>query len=581
MTAANPPVPAGFSSNHSLQLTELVRKNADSNLVRLANSTKPTLPTRGGGAAWYGHVKGVQQQQQQRWHNQTRHHHDAAAATQPTARVGGGIARGLSVGTHAAARLRRLIFTRLGLTSCGGIGHNKAVAKVAGELNKPNQQTCVLPWIATKVLDDHGMKRVPGIGRAARKKLEAVGITTLQSIRDAPAPHLAAILGSREARTVAALARAIDPSAVVMSGKPKSLSNEDNVGRCTDMTSVVVRLEPLVRLLLSRVDADHRMHNRYPATLRLSICGQRYRDRRSRQCSIGAAVFEMADRDDRLQRVVDMCIQLLRKLVGKGAFVVSVINVAVTNFHTPGAQPLAPFLGKLSATATSSSNGSNGSSNGSSSRRTSTPLGCEQPCKLAKTESPDSICPCPVAEDKAPPPPHPGSAFKVDALRKVDSGKRRGKVGEHDPGVRDQNATGSACKQLGVAVASRQEEGEEKEDEERGEEEEGEEERREEEEGEEEEGEEGEEGEDAAMFFVAAHNDEDQHERGNEASVFNGDFDDDDAGGVGGGGGGHAANVWTDDEQPPAFACPVCNAVLPLFVQEAHEQFHALLQQSQ
>lgn len=56
-----------------------------------------------------------------------------------------GCARRLAVGTHIAKDLRESLFKDLGITTCAGIAHNKMLAKLAGALNKPNNQTVVVP----------------------------------------------------------------------------------------------------------------------------------------------------------------------------------------------------------------------------------------------------------------------------------------------------------------------------------------------------------------------------------------------------------------------------------------------------
>lgn len=56
-----------------------------------------------------------------------------------------GCARRLAVGTHIAKDLRESLFKELGITTCAGIAHNKMLAKLAGALNKPNNQTVVVP----------------------------------------------------------------------------------------------------------------------------------------------------------------------------------------------------------------------------------------------------------------------------------------------------------------------------------------------------------------------------------------------------------------------------------------------------
>ncbi len=44
------------------------------------------------------------------------------------------------VGSDLAAEIRNRIFEKLGLTTSGGISHNKLLSKLAGAIHKPNQQ---------------------------------------------------------------------------------------------------------------------------------------------------------------------------------------------------------------------------------------------------------------------------------------------------------------------------------------------------------------------------------------------------------------------------------------------------------
>lgn len=56
-----------------------------------------------------------------------------------------GCQRRLTIGTHIAEELRASLQKELGITTCAGIAHNKMLAKLAGALNKPNNQTVVVP----------------------------------------------------------------------------------------------------------------------------------------------------------------------------------------------------------------------------------------------------------------------------------------------------------------------------------------------------------------------------------------------------------------------------------------------------
>ena len=70
----------------------------------------------------------------------------------------------LRFGAALADELRAAIKAELGYTCCAGIGANKTVAKVAGELHKPDQQTCVLPEAHELVLQHRQLRQVGGLG---------------------------------------------------------------------------------------------------------------------------------------------------------------------------------------------------------------------------------------------------------------------------------------------------------------------------------------------------------------------------------------------------------------------------------
>lgn len=56
-----------------------------------------------------------------------------------------GCERRLVMGTQIAAQLRASLLKDVGITTCAGVAHNKMLAKLAGALNKPNNQTVVVP----------------------------------------------------------------------------------------------------------------------------------------------------------------------------------------------------------------------------------------------------------------------------------------------------------------------------------------------------------------------------------------------------------------------------------------------------
>ncbi|KAK7755649.1 hypothetical protein SLS62_002259 [Diatrype stigma] len=83
----------------------------------------------------------------------------------------------LMLGSHLAGHLRRVLEADFGYTSSAGISTNKVLAKLAGCVNKPRNQTTLVPIIQTQTqggqcqrdtvqefLDAHPIRQIPGIG---------------------------------------------------------------------------------------------------------------------------------------------------------------------------------------------------------------------------------------------------------------------------------------------------------------------------------------------------------------------------------------------------------------------------------
>lgn len=69
--------------------------------------------------------------------------------------------------SHFAGYLRRYIEDQFGYTSSGGIAVNKTLAKLAGTVNKPKNQTTLLPYREEDIqsfIGKHKLRKVPGIG---------------------------------------------------------------------------------------------------------------------------------------------------------------------------------------------------------------------------------------------------------------------------------------------------------------------------------------------------------------------------------------------------------------------------------
>ena len=124
--------------------------------------------------------------------------------------------------------MRNRLKDELGITCCAGIATNKVLAKLAGSTHKPNQQTTVFPWSALELISSLKIPRaIPGIGHSTAKKLESMGITTIEGLQKAAMPMLSSSLGGKLAKQVHMLSYGVDLGKVNPLGRPKSIGAED------------------------------------------------------------------------------------------------------------------------------------------------------------------------------------------------------------------------------------------------------------------------------------------------------------------------------------------------------------------
>ncbi|HYP74739.1 MAG TPA: DNA polymerase IV [Polyangiaceae bacterium] len=93
-------------------------------------------------------------------------------------------------------RLTDEIATRVGLPSSAGIATSRSLAKVASGLAKPRGVLLVPAGAELAFLSPLPVRKFPGIGPVAERKLQAVGLLTLGELEAAPLPVLRRVLGA-------------------------------------------------------------------------------------------------------------------------------------------------------------------------------------------------------------------------------------------------------------------------------------------------------------------------------------------------------------------------------------------------
>jgi len=123
------------------------------------------------------------------------------------------------------ARLIRRMRSELGLTGSIGLSHNKFLAKVASDLDKPHGFSVIGEAETSRFLQGKSVRMIWGVGPAGQAALDKVGIRTFDDLLRWDKPDLIARFGSMGERLFH-LARGEDYRMVSANSPMKSISNE-------------------------------------------------------------------------------------------------------------------------------------------------------------------------------------------------------------------------------------------------------------------------------------------------------------------------------------------------------------------
>ena len=150
-------------------------------------------------------------------------------------------------------QVKREVFRKTGLTASVGIAHNKFLAKLASDAQKPDGLVYVRPGEVNRFLDPMPVSRLWGIGKRTAPKLTALGILTIGQLRRCDVSLLRPVFGNRTEH-FHRLARGEDEREVQSSRPDKSISHE--VTFDTDLTD---RRELLAELLRQSEKVSRRL----------------------------------------------------------------------------------------------------------------------------------------------------------------------------------------------------------------------------------------------------------------------------------------------------------------------------------
>jgi len=161
-----------------------------------------------------------------------------------------------------AQRLKAEIRAVTQLTASVGVAHNKFLAKIASDLEKPDGLTLVPrePEAVAAFLAPLKVGRIWGIGKKSEEVLRQAGILTVGDLQRAPEAKLRRLLGEAGSSHAHALAFGLDTRTVELDSVEKSVSNEHTYDEdCRDWLQVEGTLLELVQQVGQRLRASHKV----------------------------------------------------------------------------------------------------------------------------------------------------------------------------------------------------------------------------------------------------------------------------------------------------------------------------------
>jgi DNA polymerase iota len=140
------------------------------------------------------------------------------------------------------------------------------------------------------------------------------------------------------ALTLKRLSHGIDDADVIISGAPKSMSEEDTYHECSSLNVITKNLQNLANNLILRLTADVGCPQTIRLTIRRGIGELAAGDRKeSRQGPIPSKFSSSKlSNDQKLSVLLSVTLELFKKLVNvKQPFKIKLLNICLTNFQKP------------------------------------------------------------------------------------------------------------------------------------------------------------------------------------------------------------------------------------------------------
>ncbi len=143
---------------------------------------------------------------------------------------------------ECATKIKERIKNETGLTISVGIAHNKYLAKLASDYDKPDGLYMVKKEKAEEFVEQLALRDLWGIGNKTLEKLHAMKIDSVKKLKKTPKIILSHAFGKTEADYLHKAARGIDPGIHPTKKKTHSISSETTFQHDTTETEEINRI---------------------------------------------------------------------------------------------------------------------------------------------------------------------------------------------------------------------------------------------------------------------------------------------------------------------------------------------------
>lgn len=264
-----------------------------------------------------------------------------------------GCERRLMIGSQVAQSIRATVLEELKLTCSVGIAHNKLLAKLVGQHNKPDNQTVLAPSSAASFMAElQDLRSIMGVGGKTANRIEELGIASIADLQSCENEKLMKSFGAETAKRLKEMSMGVDHTEVKPSGKPKTVGLEDSCRPISVRSDAEEMFRELLPRLVTQIEDDGRIPTSIKVTVRKYDPVKKLSTKETKQCALLPSHFRCTDdkilfADGAGDAIMKLVMAAFDQIVGiKQKFLVNLVGLCFVKFHQQkrGSSSIESFL---------------------------------------------------------------------------------------------------------------------------------------------------------------------------------------------------------------------------------------------